>query len=191
MRAEKFWLDSDENESKILDAVEERRGKPCAECGTRLGGEDLIYSIALGFKDAPRCLPRLATGLNRPESELQSDLAGYVRRQECYRRAWNAVATWPITDRKSRCQHPREQPSLNSHEKVPTERIDWDAGDMSCGDLVLALRKKMIDLAPSGFVRLISRDPAAPEDLPAWCRLTGHRLVSASHPQYVIQKKEQ
>jgi len=67
---------------------------------------------------------------------------------------------------------------------------EWDAGDMGCGDLVLELRARVGSLGPGEVLKLIARDPGAPADVPAWCRLTGHRLVSGHHPVYLIQRKE-
>ena len=72
----------------------------------------------------------------------------------------------------------------------PAVQVEWDAGDMGCGDLVMALRWQLKALPPRGVIRVTARDPAAPEDLPAWCRLTGHRLLTADHPFYVIQRKD-
>ena len=66
----------------------------------------------------------------------------------------------------------------------------WDAGEMACGDLVLALRVRMDKLASRATLKLVARDPGAKEDLPAWCRLTGHKLLAQSHPEYWIQRKE-
>ena len=75
----------------------------------------------------------------------------------------------------------------------PAAAIDaeWNAGDLGCGELVLALRGRMQALAPGGVLRLIARDPGAPADIPAWCRLTGHVLVSDVPPVYLIRRKEQ
>jgi tRNA 2-thiouridine synthesizing protein A len=67
---------------------------------------------------------------------------------------------------------------------------EWDAGDMGCGDLVLELRARVEMLVPGRVLRLNARDPGAPADIPAWCRMTGHALVSAQHPIYVIRRKE-
>jgi tRNA 2-thiouridine synthesizing protein A len=67
---------------------------------------------------------------------------------------------------------------------------EWDAGAMGCGELVLQLRLRLGRLPPGGVFRLVAHDPGAPEDLPAWCRLTGHRLLQADHPVYLIQRKE-
>jgi len=66
----------------------------------------------------------------------------------------------------------------------------WDAGDMGCGELVMELRIRLKPMRPGHILKLIARDPGAVEDLPAWCRLTGHHLVSADHPLYVIRRKE-
>lgn len=66
----------------------------------------------------------------------------------------------------------------------------WDAGDLACGDLVLQLRFRMETLRPGAVLRLIALDPGAPADLPAWCRLTGHALLAAEPPVYLIRKKE-
>jgi tRNA 2-thiouridine synthesizing protein A len=45
-------------------------------------------------------------------------------------------------------------------------------------------------VSPGGIFRLIVHDPAAPEDIPAWCLMTGHTLLRATHPEYLIQRKE-
>src|SRR6516165_1357518 len=52
----------------------------------------------------------------------------------------------------------------------------WDAGDLGCGDLVLELRGRL-GAIPGQVLRVIALDPGAPEDIPAWCRLTGHALL--------------
>ena len=67
---------------------------------------------------------------------------------------------------------------------------EWDAGDMGCGDLVLELRARVEVLGPGRVLRLTARDPGAPADIPTWCRMTGHALVSAQHPIYLIRRKE-
>jgi tRNA 2-thiouridine synthesizing protein A len=67
---------------------------------------------------------------------------------------------------------------------------EWDAGDLGCGELVLELRGRMQRLRPREVLRLVALDPGAPADLPAWCRMTGHTLVSEEHPVYHIRRKE-
>jgi tRNA 2-thiouridine synthesizing protein A len=67
---------------------------------------------------------------------------------------------------------------------------EWDAGDTGCGELVLELRFRLDTLKGGQIMKLIARDPGAPADIPAWCRMTGHRLVGGRPPVYLIQRKE-
>jgi tRNA 2-thiouridine synthesizing protein A len=67
---------------------------------------------------------------------------------------------------------------------------EWDAGEMGCGELILQLRVRLHALPAGALFRLVARDPGAVEDMPAWCRLTGHHLRYAAHPTYLIEKRE-
>ncbi len=53
---------------------------------------------------------------------------------------------------------------------------------MGCGELIVPLRGCILALEPGQVLRVIARDAGAPEDLPAWSRLTGHPLIRAAHP---------
>jgi tRNA 2-thiouridine synthesizing protein A len=66
----------------------------------------------------------------------------------------------------------------------------WDAGEMGCGELLIELAGRMRALAPGQVFELTALDPGAVEDIPAWCGLTGHSLVSARHPIYEIRRRE-
>lgn len=68
---------------------------------------------------------------------------------------------------------------------------EWDSSDMGCGELVLKLRARVNALRPGQVLRVVARDPGAIEDVPAWCQMTGHRLVKAEPPIYFIQRKEE
>jgi tRNA 2-thiouridine synthesizing protein A len=46
----------------------------------------------------------------------------------------------------------------------------------------------MDKLASGDTIEIVARDAGAPVDLPAWCRMTGHTMVSAEPPVYVIRK---
>jgi tRNA 2-thiouridine synthesizing protein A len=65
----------------------------------------------------------------------------------------------------------------------------WDAGSLGCGELLVLLRGRMQALAPGQVLALVARDPGAIEDLPAWCRLTGHVLLRAEHPVYHLRRR--
>jgi tRNA 2-thiouridine synthesizing protein A len=66
----------------------------------------------------------------------------------------------------------------------------WDAGALGCGELVVELRRRIKLLLPKQSIHLIACDPGAIEDIPAWCRLTGHILKAANPPAYLIERKE-
>jgi tRNA 2-thiouridine synthesizing protein A len=66
----------------------------------------------------------------------------------------------------------------------------WDAAEMGCGQLVVELRRRLIEMPAGEMLEVVARSPGAPTDLPAWCRMTGHTLVSAEHPIYIIQRRE-
>jgi len=69
-----------------------------------------------------------------------------------------------------------------------------DMGELSCGDLVMAILKTLRPLQAGDILEIRAMDPAAPIDIPAWCRLTGHALVAGpcgvDRAHYFIQKKE-
>jgi len=54
----------------------------------------------------------------------------------------------------------------------------------------MELAPRMKALAPGQVFELTALDPGAVEDIPAWCGLTGHSLVSAQHPVYRIRRRE-
>jgi tRNA 2-thiouridine synthesizing protein A len=64
----------------------------------------------------------------------------------------------------------------------------WDAGDLGCGELVLALRMRLRAM-PGKTLKLIAHDAGAPEDLPAWCRMTGHELLEVQPPVFWVRAK--
>jgi tRNA 2-thiouridine synthesizing protein A len=55
---------------------------------------------------------------------------------------------------------------------------------------VLELRGRIEGMRPGQVLRLVALDAGARADLPAWCGLTGHTLVAAQHPVYLIRRKE-
>ena len=67
--------------------------------------------------------------------------------------------------------------------------LEWDAGNLTCGDLVLQLMIRMKTMSPGDVLRLTALDAGAPDDVPAWCRMTGHTLLDARPPVYLIRKE--
>jgi tRNA 2-thiouridine synthesizing protein A len=66
---------------------------------------------------------------------------------------------------------------------TPDHDDAWDAGEMGCGDLVLALRTKLKAM-PGRTLKVIARDAGAPADLPAYCRMTGNTLLREDLPTH-------
>ncbi len=68
--------------------------------------------------------------------------------------------------------------------------IEWNAGELSCGDLVLELRQR-VRQAPGQVFKVIALDAGAPSDLPAWCSMTGNALLASdlSSKAYWIRAK--
>lgn len=67
---------------------------------------------------------------------------------------------------------------------------EWDAGAMGCGELLLVLATRMRSMSAGQILKLIALDEGAPEDIPAWCRMSGHSLVASIHPHYFIRRRE-
>ena len=72
---------------------------------------------------------------------------------------------------------------------APTFAVEWDAGHMGCGEVLIQLRLRFRPLQSGQLFRLITRDIAAPLEIPAWCRVTNRQLRHAEHPEYWIEQK--
>ena len=66
---------------------------------------------------------------------------------------------------------------------------EFDGGEETCGRVIINLYL-YLRTQPSGYrILVISRDPGAPMELPAWCRMTGNALLDQRHPYYLITLK--
>jgi TusA-related sulfurtransferase len=77
------------------------------------------------------------------------------------------------------------------HSEIPDWQFDdeFDGGEETCGRVIINLHLYLL-AQPSGYrILVISRDPGAPMELPAWCRLTSNTLVAQQHPYYLITLK--
>jgi tRNA 2-thiouridine synthesizing protein A len=184
----------------VVAAVERGIGAPCRDCRVPLCGHEVTMSLVLGFKDAPRCLPCLARGLDRRVSEFARDLVAHVHRHDCWRAGWRRADELegepgdgrPLCALKGVALVKDPDPAQTGGGGAPTRfDAEWDAGDLGCGDLVLELRMRMKAMAGGAVLKLTARDPGAPQDLPAWCGLTGHALIHAAPPTYFIQRKKE
>jgi len=67
-----------------------------------------------------------------------------------------------------------------------TEPLEYDATGLLCPLPVLRANRKLRELPSGGLLRVRATDPAAEQDFPAYCRQTGHELVSTSREGEVL-----
>lgn len=65
----------------------------------------------------------------------------------------------------------------------------YDSVDQGCGDFIIDLAGVVRELAPGAVIMIASRDAGAPVEIPAWCRMTGHNLLEAVPPFYLVRKR--
>lgn len=86
-----------------------------------------------------------------------------------------------------------EADARNKQEQPPLPDWDFDdefdGGEETCGRVIVNLHLYIRDQQPGLRVLVISRDPGAPVELPAWCRMTKNELTEIQHPYYLITLK--
>ena len=82
-------------------------------------------------------------------------------------------------------------PEHQARQALPDWRFDdeFDGGDETCGRVIVNLHLYLKDQQPGLKILVISRDPGAPVELPAWCRMTKNELTRVQHPYYLITLK--
>jgi len=56
----------------------------------------------------------------------------------------------------------------------------FDGGDLDCGSgLALLIRENMLAVPMGEVLEMVSREPTVADDLPPWCRLSGHRFLGS------------
>ena len=73
--------------------------------------------------------------------------------------------------------------------------MDLDTRGLKCPMPLVKLSKTVKEVAVGAHITVTADDPAFPHDLRAWCRRTGHRLVSmddeiAAALVAVVEKRE-
>ncbi len=186
---------------KLIAKLELLGGLRCRMCEGAICFHEALMAIVTGFSDPPCCSSCLASALGRETGEMRDRIFGIIEHRDCFRAAWDWATRregFEGPDRP-RCLWPKGGGAVASGARPPAPEPGvsllvpddaWDAGDLACGDLVLELRMRLRRMAAAQVLKLTARDPGAPEDLPAWCGLTGHTLLFSSHPIYFIQRKE-
>lgn len=66
-----------------------------------------------------------------------------------------------------------------------------DATGLACPKPIILLAQQISAIAIDETLVLIADDPAAAFDVPAWCRMTGHELISVSNSTFVIRRNSE
>jgi tRNA 2-thiouridine synthesizing protein A len=63
-----------------------------------------------------------------------------------------------------------------------------DARRLLCPMPVIRVQNRVAELSTGTFVEAVCTDPGALNDIPAWCRINGHRVVESyrSEGEYVV-----
>jgi tRNA 2-thiouridine synthesizing protein A len=56
-------------------------------------------------------------------------------------------------------------------------RLRLDARRLLCPLPVIRVQDRVTDLSPGTLLEAVCTDPGALNDIPAWCRINGHRVV--------------
>ena len=199
------WLegDLDERTLKLQATVAWLTGRRCTTCDAVLCGHGAVLAVVLGYKHEPRCARCVAAELRETPSSLADRALQWIVRRDCFAHVWRRSSEAEGYGRNDRppCLF-TPAPTAATTATSPAARTatpragakaaaTYDAGDLGCGDLVLELRTQLRTLPAGAVLHVIAHDPAAPVDLPAWCGLTGHTLLSSDHPDYLIQRKRE
>lgn len=70
-----------------------------------------------------------------------------------------------------------------------------DLGEKACGELVISLMRKVRTVEAGQVLEVRALDTGAPNDIAAWCRMTGNELLAGPCGEgdvfYYIKKKIQ
>ncbi|WP_051617167.1 sulfurtransferase TusA family protein [Desulfonatronovibrio hydrogenovorans] len=79
-------------------------------------------------------------------------------------------------------------------EQVTPDQV-FDGGDLDCGSgLILLIRENMLKVQLGGILEMRSSEPTVADDLPPWCRMSGHhylgQLEGKGYVRYFIRRGE-
>ena len=77
-------------------------------------------------------------------------------------------------------------------ENIIPDRM-FDGGDLDCGSgLILMIRDNMLKAPARGILEMRSREPTVSNDLPPWCRMSGHeflgKIEAGGYTRYFVRK---
>ena len=70
--------------------------------------------------------------------------------------------------------------------------LEIDVVGLRCPLPVLKLKKRIEPIQPGSVVKLLTNDPTTLKDVPAYCELAGHFIISMAHDsspyEFIIRK---
>ncbi len=69
---------------------------------------------------------------------------------------------------------------------MSSELVELDARRMLCPMPVIKLQNCIMQQPIGTRVEITCTDPGALSDIPAWCRINGHRIISSVEREYEI-----
>ena len=73
---------------------------------------------------------------------------------------------------------------------LPRPDARCDLGDSGCeAGTLLKVRGVVASLAPGQVLEIRSTNPTARDEVPAWCRMTGHEYLGSSGSRYFARKR--
>lgn len=67
-----------------------------------------------------------------------------------------------------------------------SEPVTVDNRGMLCAQGIVRLMRMLVPMPGGQLVRVLSDDPAAEHDYPAWCTNTGHHFLRTEHEGNII-----
>lgn len=65
--------------------------------------------------------------------------------------------------------------------------VELDARRLLCPLPVIRLQDRAARLAPGDVVEVVATDPGALNDIPAWCRVHGHKVLAAERDAHEVR----
>jgi tRNA 2-thiouridine synthesizing protein A len=66
------------------------------------------------------------------------------------------------------------------------KKVELDAKGLLCPMPVIKTQNKIKELQPGDILEVVSTDPGVTHDIPAWCRINGHRVITILESAYEI-----
>lgn len=82
---------------------------------------------------------------------------------------------------------------MDFEENALTPDVLFDGGDLDCGSgLILLIRENILKTPVGGILEMRSREPTVADDLPPWCRMSGHdylgKAAGDGYSRYFIRR---